>query len=901
MRSLFRVSLLVLALAGFVALPAPGRAEPAPESAHIPANAPVSNGPGNGPRSGTWRQRTGADGVRRGPRGAGRRSRSGNAPADTPDTTAPGNAPAANAPAPAGNAPPEGPPVDAITPPVAPAPAAGPADTGVANGPAANAPAGNAPAAVPAGSAASNAPGAPATGSPSAANAPGGVVVPAPVAATAPGATPATIVTPGTPAAVSVTESAPPAARRSSPAAATPKVASKTAAPIISFRYGLTAPGWDALFRREPLGFSLRTPARAYQDLRDWLNRLRAHPEAVTQPIAALPQLFWLRLGFLLLLVGLLYGAERVRPARWRLFWARVRGPLRQVGRAGRFVRVLRRAAVPGVGLLVWLLGDLLLGPVEGASALVQGWLAIWAVYRVATGLLWEWTREVRSGSARGRGLARAVASTARFAACWTAIWLLLGITEARPGITALWASAGHLVLVLSLFGILARKAEIFSLLPRLDNPAYRRVVLALQNGYAFLLYGSLVVALLWVIGYQQLAALLLGRSWALLVLLIGAFALYQAMRRALEARLAEDDTEQEEVRQRLLVATERLLAVVTGVMALAGALQVLGLAEAWEHLLAQVWIRFGEVHITGRALWSAIVTCVAVTLLSEWVRALLMYRVYPRLGINRGEAYALNRLLHYTLLCIAGVLVFHSLGISAQSMAIVLGGASVGIGFGLQSIANNVASGLILLTSRQVRKGDIITVGDVAGAVAEVNLRSTVVTTGDNVDLIIPNSQLLNGTLTNWTHSSSLVRVKLPLTVSYASDPLVVREIGLAVAARHPDVVAAPAPEVWFKKLGDNGLDFELLVWLDFHASVRPRVTSDLYFDLLQELRTRGVETPYPQRDLHLKSGVPWPELLAALNQLGKANAAAIAENGRGEPSEPPETRIPSASLPHR
>jgi small-conductance mechanosensitive channel len=305
-------------------------------------------------------------------------------------------------------------------------------------------------------------------------------------------------------------------------------------------------------------------------------------------------------------------------------------------------------------------------------------------------------------------------------------------------------------------------------------------------------------------------------------------------------------------------------------------------------YAFGQTWLQIGTLRITGHAIWASVILVVGILLISRWLQAMLAYRLYPALGIGRGEAYALNRLLHYALMVGATLLSLNNLGLSPANIALVLGGLSVGIGFGLQDIANNIASGLILLTSRQVRQGDVISVGDRMGTVREVNLRSTMVTTFDNVDLLIPNAKLLGDTLINWTHSSTVVRNKVAFGVSYDADPQEVLDLTLTIAREHPEVLTEPGPAVFLVAMGDNALNFELFVWVDMAVTPRPRVTTQLYCQLFAEFKKRGIEVPYPQRDLHLKSGVPWQELLQAMTSANAAGtrteAPAAADGGSGK-----------------
>ncbi|MGV3723164.1 MAG: mechanosensitive ion channel family protein, partial [Actinomycetota bacterium] len=319
--------------------------------------------------------------------------------------------------------------------------------------------------------------------------------------------------------------------------------------------------------------------------------------------------------------------------------------------------------------------------------------------------------------------------------------------------------------------------------------------------------------------------------------------------------------------------------------------LKALGIWAPLTLSMGRTLVKLGDLRITGATLSATLLIFMAVALVSRLMQALLAFRVYPRVGVARGEAYALNRLLHYALMAGALLLALNTLGLSPASLALVLGGLSVGIGFGLQDIANNIASGLIMLTSRQVRQGDVITVGDRMGTVREVNLRSTVVTTPDNVDLLIPNSKLLGDTVINWTHSSTSVRSKVPFGVSYDSNPREVMELALTIGRAHPEVLAEPEPAVWLLEMADNSVNFELYVWVDIAKSVRPQVVTEIYCRLFEELQARDIQIPYPQRDLHLRSGVPWDELIGALKSRG---------DGRLPDGREPRNGQQDAATPH-
>ena len=178
----------------------------------------------------------------------------------------------------------------------------------------------------------------------------------------------------------------------------------------------------------------------------------------------------------------------------------------------------------------------------------------------------------------------------------------------------------------------------------------------------------------------------------------------------------------------------------------------------------------------------------------------------------------------------------------------------SVGIGFGLQSIVNNFVSGLILLAERPIKAGDWIIVGNEEGTVKKINVRATEVETFDRATVVIPNSDLISGTVRNWVLGGSMGRVSVVVGVGYGSDADQVRDILIAAAGDHDLVLSYPAPAAFFLDFGDNALIFRLDAYLaDIGKGFGVR--SDLRFELLRRFREAGIEIPFPQRDVHIRS----------------------------------------------
>lgn len=267
---------------------------------------------------------------------------------------------------------------------------------------------------------------------------------------------------------------------------------------------------------------------------------------------------------------------------------------------------------------------------------------------------------------------------------------------------------------------------------------------------------------------------------------------------------------------------------------------------------------RIGGTPVTIASLISFFVFLALAFLASKLLQRALG-RVYRRRKIDEGVQYALNRLLHYAVVALGGFLALDNLGISITGLAALGAILGVGIGFGLQNIAQNFVSGLILLLERPVKKGDFVEVGDTRGTVREIRARATIVTTLDNVDILVPNGQFITEPVINSTYEDRRVRIAVKVGVAYGSDTTLVREVLERVAAEHPGVLDEPHPLVRFDDFGESSLDFTLLVWLN-SPRTEPIVASDLRFAIDRAFREAGVEIPFPQRDLHLRGG--WGEL---------------------------------------
>jgi small-conductance mechanosensitive channel len=240
--------------------------------------------------------------------------------------------------------------------------------------------------------------------------------------------------------------------------------------------------------------------------------------------------------------------------------------------------------------------------------------------------------------------------------------------------------------------------------------------------------------------------------------------------------------------------------------------------------------------------------------LVSKAIQMLLLNKILPRYGAERGVQLSITRLTHYAILTAGFLLMLNVLGFQLNQLALLGGALGVGIGFGLQAIVNNFTSGLILLFERPIKVGDTIQIGPELGEVKNLGLRATVIQTFDNAEIVVPNSDLITLQVTNWTLAERKVRVRIPVGVAYGSDVANVLKILLACGEANPMVLSTPPATAFFLAFGASSLDFELRVWVpDFLDKLQ--VLSDLNQDIENEFAINDIEIPFPQTDLHLRS----------------------------------------------
>ncbi len=291
----------------------------------------------------------------------------------------------------------------------------------------------------------------------------------------------------------------------------------------------------------------------------------------------------------------------------------------------------------------------------------------------------------------------------------------------------------------------------------------------------------------------------------------------------------------------------------------------------------ALVGFRVGGVVLSLSDILLAIVSFVAILAGTRLLQGALQRGPLAHSRMDAGVQNSLFTLFGYAGLVFAAATALSIAGVDLSNLALIAGALSVGIGFGLQSVVNNFVSGLILLFERPIKVGDWIVTNSGEGIVKKISVRSTEVETFDRSSIIIPNAELVASTVTNWTHKNNMGRVRIPVGVAYGSDPALVREILLTCAEENPLVVRFPEPFVSWEAFGASSLDFDLRCFLgDIGKGLQVR--TELHFAIFKAFKENGIEFPYPQQDIHLRS---WP---------GDSPAAPAPEfRGRARPNAPP------------
>ncbi len=265
--------------------------------------------------------------------------------------------------------------------------------------------------------------------------------------------------------------------------------------------------------------------------------------------------------------------------------------------------------------------------------------------------------------------------------------------------------------------------------------------------------------------------------------------------------------------------------------------------------------IAVGKTDIT---LWTIIYFFFLTFLLfyvTSKLRKWIVYKVLAKSKIDLGVRVAVGTIFRYLILAVGLIIVLQTVGIDLSAVTILAGALGVGIGFGLQNITNNLVSGIIILFERPIKVGDRIEVGDISGDVVRISMRSTTIITNDNISIIVPNSDFISSKVINWSHIDRNIRLNFRVGVSYKEDPQKIKKLLLEIANENEGVLKEPKPDVLFDEFGESSLVFNLRVWTREYINRPGVLKSQIYYSVFDKFANNGVEIPYPQRDIHLKS----------------------------------------------
>lgn len=265
---------------------------------------------------------------------------------------------------------------------------------------------------------------------------------------------------------------------------------------------------------------------------------------------------------------------------------------------------------------------------------------------------------------------------------------------------------------------------------------------------------------------------------------------------------------------------------------------------------------QLGESQFTTKTLLLLIFSFFLLFFFSGMIRRVLANKIFPRYKIDVGVGQAIATIVKYTLIVIGVVIIFQTSGIDLSALGILMGALGVGIGFGLQHITNNFISGIIILFERPVKVGDRVEIDGLAGNIVKISARATTILTNDNIAVIVPNSDFINKQVINWSHNDKKVRISFPVGVSYKEDPERIRKILISVVDDNPGVMKEPRPYIRFDQFGDSSLNFNVMVWTSDYIDRPSALKSELYYAVFKAFREHNVEIPFPQRDIHIKSG---------------------------------------------
>ena len=295
-----------------------------------------------------------------------------------------------------------------------------------------------------------------------------------------------------------------------------------------------------------------------------------------------------------------------------------------------------------------------------------------------------------------------------------------------------------------------------------------------------------------------------------------------------------------------------RLIAISSWAVA---ALHIVKLLDPTIALLDRAAITIGGVRVSILLLFKGVVIFAALLRGASSAAVFLEKRIQTLEGLSPSVQVLLGKALKVTLLVVAVVVALGSLGIDLSAFAFIGGAIGVGIGFGLQKVVSNLISGVILLLDKSIKPGDVIQLGDNYGRIQSLGARYVSVATRDGTEFLIPNEDLITQQVVNWSFTDKLVRLKIAVGISYNSNVHTAIDLVIAAARDVPRILDDPAPVCHVKNFGDNSVDLELRVWIGDPEKGISNVSSEVRLAIWDAFGENGIEIPFPQRDVHIKS----------------------------------------------
>ena len=414
------------------------------------------------------------------------------------------------------------------------------------------------------------------------------------------------------------------------------------------------------------------------------------------------------------------------------------------------------------------------------------------------------------------------------------------------------------LSIVLFLFLILLRKKAVLSLLPQLPSKSYQSFVKAFDRYYYPVMGLTLLIGLMWNAGYERFARVLLTKTWAIAGVFVVFSVVYYMVIRRLQ-NWADKIDKSDEYARAFVQSLKGLVLYISVIVTVIVMANLLGILEPIRRVISFPLFTIGNSPLSLWIITKAALLLVIFLYASRMLCSYLNYKVYPSMKVTPGTGYAIDTFLKYFMLIIGAFISLKVVGFDLRALMVFAGAVGIGLGLALQSVAANMISGFSIIFGGKIRRGDWLEVGDTMGTVTDIDLRATKIRTRDNIEYIIPNADIMSNTIVNYTLSSPMIRIDVSFGVSYASNPREVEKMVLAVAEKEPEAMVHRKPELRFVGYGDNSIDFQLLVWIDVRKTARRAIRSKLYFGMFETFAEHGVEIPFPQRDLHFRSGIEW------------------------------------------